>query len=119
MKVITEDVLKNKYEEAKQNYLYCDQMHMYGESRVIAAIEDLMQKMQEIDAVTVAKLRPMCDAPKNGEFLVMLNTEDDLHECSFALDGRIRIGSMLFRVEYCIGWVPKPIYKPELTGDGE
>lgn len=87
------------------------------EAAIIRRLID--EELEELDTLTVSKLRPMCDAPKTVKFLVMLNTEDALHECSPSLDGRIRIGSMLFRAEYCIGWIPCATYKPELTGDGE
>lgn len=77
------------------------------------------QKKKQGDTLTVSKLRPMCDAPKNGKFLVVLNTEDAFHECSFLSDGRVKIGTVAIRIEYCIGWIPCAIYKQELTGDGE
>ena len=52
MRVITEEILKNKYEEIKQAYLNCDQSHIYAESRVIATIEELMYELRDIDQLT-------------------------------------------------------------------
>jgi len=103
MKVITEDGYKEFLSEISQ----------FTPDEIFWLAENLSSKLKEIDTLTVSQLRPMCDAPKNGKFLVVLNTEDAFHECSFLSDGRVKIGTVAIRVEYCIGWIPKPIYKPE------
>ena len=69
-------------------------------------IEEMFCELEEIDTLTVSLLRQMCDAPNNGKFLVVLNTEDAFHECSFLSDGRVKIGTVAIRIEYCIGWIP-------------
>lgn len=109
MKVITEEGLREFLSEISQ----------FTPDEILWLADNLSSKFEEIDTLTVSKLRPMCDAPNDVEFLVMLNTEDSFHECRFAPDGRVSIGAMLFKIDYCIGWIPKPIYKPELAGDGE
>ena len=102
MKVITEGSLRHVLK-----------MH-FGFNDVNQSIcSHLINELQELDTLTVSKLRPMSEVPRNGKFLVVLNSEDDFHECSFLADGRIKIGTVAIRYEYCIGWIPKPIYKPE------
>lgn len=109
MKVITEKSLL----EMVANLIKSERLE---EAALIQRLID--EELEEIDTLTVSKLRSMCDAPKNGKFLVVLNTEDAFHECSFLSDGRVKIGTVAIRIEYCIGWIPCAIYKPELTGDG-
>ena len=74
---------------------------------------------KEIDTLIVSKLRPMCDAPKEGYFLVETTSVNGLVSCR-------SIGGGYFTIpEYCCdffrhelkGWIPKPIYKPALTGE--
>jgi len=106
MKAITEKRLIQIKQEWFEKYWLKESM----------AIDHLINtELQEIDTLTVSKLRPMCDAPKNGKFLVVLNTEDAFHECSFLSDGRVKIGTVAIRIKYCIGWIPCAIYKPELA----
>lgn len=100
MKVITEERLREIFEAE------CD-------NGIVSVKYFLNHELQEIDTITVSKLRPMVDAPKNGKFLVVLNIEDAFHECSFLSDGKVKIGTVAIRIEYCIGWIPMLIYKPE------
>lgn len=102
MKVITEERLLEKFAALYWGTDNCDQL-----------LEKLLAECKEIGTLEVSKLRPMSEAPRNGKFLVVLNTEDDFHECSFLEDGRVKVGTVALRAEYCIGWIPKPIYKPE------
>jgi len=101
MKVLTKEALEYRLNRAK------------NDPCMVGFILALIHECREIDTLTVSKLRPMSEAPRNGKFLVVLNSEDDFHECSFLSDGRVKIGTVAIRYEYCVGWIPKPIYKPE------
>lgn len=79
----------------------------------------LLNHLEEIDTLTVSKLRPMCESPLIDGFMVKLKTENDLHEGNFDSLGNVWIGDQYFPVDLCEGWIPVPTYKPELTGEVE
>jgi len=73
--------------------------------------------LEEIDTLTVSKLRPMCDAPRDGESIFcVLNGSVNLREMYFKHDIWWLEGTDMCLSDSNIqGWVPKTIYKPELT----
>lgn len=94
MKVLTEQ--KAKYICNNKDYDYISRK----------AVEFLLDSsFEEIDQLTVSKLRPMSDAPKD-EYILTFNGS------SFT--------PIIVRDNYpvgiyhkCEGWIPMPIYKPE------
>lgn len=76
--------------------------------------------LQEIDTLTVSKLRPMCDAPEDGSVFLSKHDYDEGLEETWA-DGEYFDTSQYcgLTAENFDGWIPKPTYKPELTGNGE
>lgn len=78
---------------------------------------------KEIDTLTVTKLRPMAEAREQGLKRVLA--------CFFGCSNHFNIieqngdkywsdGEDDYHSDNeFIGWLPIPIYKPELTGDGE
>ena len=67
-------------------------------------IESLVAECQEIDTLTVSKLRPMCDAPKNIPILSKYNGNERLLSVCLSADSTL---------PHYEGWLPIPIYKPE------
>lgn len=112
MKMITQEILKDKYEEIKQAYLNCDQSHIYAESRVIATIEELMHELREIDQLTVTKLRPMSKADIGDYAIIFLDSGITgfgykvSNDCDVFIEGRGHF-------ENALGWLPMPIYNPD------
>lgn len=94
--------------------------HLAKQDRNIGAcaIDELISgNSEEIDTLTVSKLRPMSDAPKTGEsFLVCFAGSNRLHEGYFDTLGNVWVGEQYYSSDLCSGWVPAVIYKPELTG---
>ena len=100
MKVITEEVLMQCIEEV-------------GEYGVICAAS-LVNLLEEIDILTVTKLRPMSDAPKNGcSFLFVFNGSTRMHEAYLDSLGNLWSGDQFYTLDLCAGWRHMPIYKPE------
>ena len=112
MKVITEEYLIDRLKESVE-------LCRFGEANVIQSIID---DFEEIDTLTVSKLRPMCDAPKDGSDVQLANKSgrfiygcnDGLGNSKWVIPG---IGS--YDDSDFLGWLPMPIYKPELTGEVE
>jgi len=108
MKVIKEEILRELIRGHNIDH----------EHKEIAA--DLIDSLEEIDTLAVSKLRPMCDAPKDGcSFLVAFNGSTRLHEAYFDSLGNLWSGDQYYKSDLCIGWEHIPIYKPELAGDCE
>lgn len=102
MKVITEEMLREKFTSLYWGTDNCDQL-----------LEKLLAECKEIGTLEVSKLRPMSEAPRAESIMVKLSTEDELHEGFFIPSGMIRVGTLTFKSDSCEGWVPKTIYKPE------
>ena len=111
MKVITEERLRKL-------------KSMLGDSdlklSMVDLIDDLLDELVEIDTLTVSKLRPMCDAPSDGSLFL------SKHYFAEELEETWANGECFDTSQYCglfeedfDGWVPKTIYKPESTGNGE
>lgn len=73
---------------------------------------------QEIDTLTVSKLRPMCNVPKDGQWF--LGYYKGIY-CEYferlkysGISGELRSSDDEFEEEDIIGWIPMPIYKPEV-----
>lgn len=68
------------------------------------------EKVMQGDTLTVSKLRPMCDAKEGEQILAFkINEKVFLNICCPDITN-----------EFCkafSGWIPMPIYKPELTGE--
>ena len=106
MKVITE-------EEAKY---FRD--HLVKQDRNIGAcaIDELItEHLEEIDTLTVSKLRPMADAPNDGSiFLAKHEFNDELEETWSTGGGEFSTSQFTdLPIDTFDGWIPKPIYKPE------
>ena len=111
MKVITE----------KDAILARNALLKKGNNLGACAIDMLISDhLQEIDTLTVSKLRPMCDAPKDGSVFLSKHDYDE------GLEETWLNGEYFDTSQYCgltaedfDGWIPKPTYKPELTGEVE
>jgi len=102
MKVITEKVLRE----------YIEQI---GDGGVVYAAS-LINLLEEIDTLTVSKLRPMCDAPNDESiiFLAKSDFNDELEEAWSTGGGEFSTSQSLdLRIDVFEGWIPKPSYKPE------
>jgi len=110
MKVITEERYKDFLSEISQ----------FTPDEILWLADNLSSKFEEIDTLTVSKLRPMVDAPKTGEsFLVCFAGSNSLYEGYFDTFGNVWVGDQYYKSDLCIGWEHIPIYKPELAGDCE
>lgn len=101
MKVITEERFRAYIEKAGGGgLLYCSQM---------------LNMLEEIDTLTVSKLRPMVDAPNDGSiFLAKHEFNDELEETWSTGGGEFSTSQFCdLRIDTFDGWIPKPIYKPE------
>jgi hypothetical protein len=91
MRVITEERLRELLPWPEQDQDVADGLNL--------AIEEC----QEIDTLTVSKLRPMSEAPLNISILAKYNRNETLMSVCLSED------SSLYRYE---GWLPIPIYEP-------
>lgn len=115
MRVITEEMLDKKYEDAKQKYAECDMSQMYVFAREITVIEQLITEFQELDQLTVSKLRPMSELTIPYESVLIKIKENDLLQEGYVTDemDHVWIGEMFCLKNECDGWIPLPQYKPE------
>jgi len=111
MKVITEERL-------------IEFIHNVGEDSQVNC-SYLLKLLEEIDTLTVSKLRPMVDANDfAGDIQVFYSAdyrESEIYYYNKASQRHFDIDSqpLFWDDDYTIGFVPAIIYKPELTGDGE
>lgn len=108
MKVITEERLRDLAED-------CSPMF-------IRAFKWLLKvEFKEIDTLTVSKLRPMCDAPKDGLSILCVLFGSNKFIDMFFDDGSwvSEETETIYNDGHIKGWIPMPIYQPELTGDSE
>ncbi len=76
----------------------------------------LIYECQELYTLTVGKLRPMCDAPRDGEWFLgyYKGVASEYFEILFfSVSGKLRSHRDEFNEEDVLGWIPMPIYKPE------
>lgn len=106
MRVITEERLKE--------ILVTIPDDISGRKYLVLLLEQLIEEeCQEIDTLTVSKLRPMSELPKNAES-VMAAYEDERGDIYFDITSSQCIeDEYSFSSEEYIGWIPLPIYKPE------
>lgn len=81
------------------------------EHKEIAA--SIIEALEEIDTLTVSKLRPMCDAPDDINILVEHDFSNIMTESRAMPNKRLIITAGGFEVSYddCDGWLPIPTYK--------
>ena len=106
MKVITEEVLDEQIEISEK-------MLKSGCIYDIRSLKDYY--LEEIDTLTVSKLRPMSDAPKDESiFLAKHEFNDELEETWSTGGGEFSTSQFSdLRIDTFEGWIPKPIYKLE------
>ena len=81
--------------------------------------EKIINDIKETDTLTVSKLRPMCEAPINSEKFIALikSNRNFIIISSFGNSGKYWTdgccNDLMINDEF-IGWLPLPIYKPEL-----
>jgi len=105
MKVITEERYKDFLSEISQ----------FTPDEILWLADNLSAKLEEIDTLTVSKLRPMVDAPNDGSiFLAKHEFNDELEETWSTGGGEFSTSQFCdLLIDTFEGWIPKPIYKPE------
>lgn len=74
----------------------------------------LLSHVEEIDILTVSRLRPMCDAPIDDQTILCVGkTYNTFLKVYFDGVHYKDDHDDLYDKEYFIGWIPMPIYKPE------
>ena len=101
MRVITEEMFNN----INPN-MYSSHLDIY---------DDIAILLQEIDTLTVSKLRPMSEVPVD-EFVLCLTKETKLFECmvkrpnfNWMTDDN---DDWSFKFDELLGWLPMIVYKP-------
>lgn len=112
MKVITEERLRERFEESQHKYLKAPLERIYEPNAVMNTLHELIDECQELDTLTVTRLRPMSDAPDHEYSLFVHKegrrpTEGYKNDLSIVIDGE-PIPSACFA-----GWIPMPRYEPE------
>ncbi len=80
------------------------------------SLEDLLiNSLEEFDQITVTKLRPMSEAPRDGsEILGYLPTEIFIVVYCYKNEWLNEFDDkLMFSDNDFLGWIPMPIYKPE------
>lgn len=103
MKVITEEMLLEKFAALYWGTDNCDQL-----------LEKLLAECKEIGTLEVSKLRPMCDKPiipdgKLQVFVLVYLDHTDIPTI-VSIDTRL---DWPHEAYHGIGWIPMPVYKPE------
>ena len=109
------DNMKAIPEKRLKELIYSGEFSNFNRERNL--LLTLLNNTEEIDTLTVSKLWPMCDAPKDGtRFLgyyngVMCEYFEILKYSTKS--GKLRSCSDEFNEEDVLGWIPMPSYKPE------
>jgi len=109
MKVITENSLL----EMVANLIKSERLE---EAALIQRLID--EELEEIDTLTVSKLRPMSDAPNDGTLIEVWHKKSPDPREAYFCDGFYIVDGHDVHENELEGWLQKIIYKPELTGDG-
>lgn len=92
MKVITEERLRELLGKANNALLGC------------LLTELLEEECQELDTLTVTRLRPMSDIPIGEIVLMKIKLMDSFYATVISEDDYL---------DGCDGWIPMPRYEPE------
>lgn len=106
MKAITEDGYKEFLSEISQ----------FTPDEIFWLAENLSSKLKEIDTLTVSRLRPMVDAPRDGTDVQLANKSGRfIYGCNYGLGNSKWVipGIGSYDDNDFLGWLPMPIYKPE------
>lgn len=105
MKVITEERLR------KLRSMLADCEHKFS---MCDLLDDLIYALQEIDTLTVTKLRPMCEISDRPHVLVDNDFSRYLIEAEVDHDKQMIITRFGQEIDFsnCNGWIPVPEYKP-------
>lgn len=106
MKVITEERLR----ELQSNSDELSELTGWL-PEVRGFIEALIKECQELDTLTVTKLRPMSEI-HDGDILVKWIQENGLIG-AFYVDGWVYVNGSNYKPEEFQGWIPIPKYEPE------
>lgn len=82
---------------------------LYGQAGAIYSFR------QELDQLIVSKLRPMSEAPRDGELiLVCLVTSNEMIQSFYYIRGNAwSCDTGFYKDNELKGWIPMPKYKPE------
>lgn len=111
MKVITEERLREKFEESQHKYLKAPLERIYEPNAVMNTLHELIDECQELDTLTVTRLRPMSEI-QEGDILVKWIRENGLRG-AFYVDGWVYVNGSNYKPEEFQGWIPIPKYEPE------
>lgn len=102
MKVITEERLR-------------EILKSYSDSSAAAMHIELLlrNECQDLDTLTVTRLRPMSDAPELCNFMVKMKDREELTEACFSIPGHLWVRSANYPMDCFEGWIPMPRYEPE------
>lgn len=98
MKVITEERLI----EFKNSTSWCQR-----------TLQELLEECQELDTLTVTRLRPMSEAKDGEEILVKFVWGNDLVPVEYFAAGLRKGDGSFYDKEECDGFIPMPRYEPE------
>lgn len=108
MKIITEERLLALLDSEKSYYFN------------MAVRRLLTNELEEIDTLTVSKLRPMSDAPRDGEYFMAYchPTEQKIgmffpYRYDEDIDTYVDEDDEEMCVDVVLGWIPSPTFKPE------
>lgn len=99
MKVITEESLRELQRKCPNQPARC-------------GLQWAIDQCQELDTLTVTRLRPMSEAPIRGDILVKMKQGSRLRE-GFCDDGLFYVPGNHFKLDECEGFIPMPRYEPE------
>ena len=121
MKVITEERLREKLNKqidkiALKNSQFINDPPSVENIKAMMLAE-LINELQELDTLTVTRLRPMCDAPRDEQILIKLKKSDGLMTVG-KIDSHTPTIIWRSSHSYCViddseGWQPMPRYEPE------
>ena len=112
MEVITKERLIAKQELLEdKNNRPCE--YLDGKQYLI---DELIESCEEIDTLTVSKLRPMSEAPMNGKFILACNSSNHFEKVFFNDEYErwfLEESNECYGTDKLRGWIPMPTYKPE------
>lgn len=90
-----------------------EQIYDFEQEGYEPTLATLKNSLQEIDTLTVSKLRPMCAAKIGNQILIVVDDYGIVSGYKSSNDGDAFGNGHYFKADEVLGWLPLPVYEPE------
>lgn len=120
MKVITEEIINDRIKDVDDGIKIVNGSDRMALCAAKSALITLKDYLKETDTLTVSRLRPMVDAPRDGEYFMAYchPTEQKIgmffpYRYDENIDTYVDEDDEEMCVDVVLGWIPSLTFKPE------